>query len=84
MAVKSHFTDFEFSLNSIVSASAYFGSTCEAELVQSRVRLPRKKLLATTTHYFGTGAAGGSSFDISTTQRHCPSASKRQIDIPLR
>jgi len=84
MAVKSHFTDFEFSVNSIASASAYFGSTCEAGLAQSRVRLPQKKLLATTRPYFATGAAGGSSFDMSTMQRHCPSASKRQIDIPLR
>ena len=30
------------------------------------------------------GAGGGSSFDISTTQRHCPSASSRQIAIPLK
>ena len=35
-------------------------------------------------NYLATGAAGGCSFDMSTTQRHCPSASKRQIDIPLR
>ncbi len=56
-----------------------------AELVQSRVRLQAKgKFVATTQDYFATAAAGGSSFDMSTTQRHCSSASKCQMDIPLR
>ena len=34
--------------------------------------------------YYDLGVAGGSSFEMSTTQRHCPSESKRQTDMPRR
>lgn len=59
-------------------------STAPAGFAPTETKLEDQTSDTHSHGYFTVGVTEGSSFEMSTTQRHCPSESMRQTEIPLR